>query len=398
MTSKTRKTIRDVSWQGKRAILRVDFNVPFDWATRLISDDARIKAAVPTIDYLREHGASVVICTHLGRPGGQHESHLELQPVVKRLSEFLNIPIQYLHDCVGEIAQSKTKMLNPGEVIVLENLRFFPGEEDNDPNFARGLAQLGDVFVNDAFGTAHRAHASTEGITQHLPSVSGFLMEREISMLTEVLEKPTRPIAVLLGGAKVADKVGVLKKLVAHADALLIGGGMAGTFLSAKGYAVGNSLVEKERIQFCHDIIERTEQLGVELHLPIDVVISERIEPSAERLVVDVNAIPADSAITDIGPKTTKQFISVLSRMRTIVWNGPMGVYEMPAFRQGTEEIAFALASSPSETIIGGGSTSDAVTDLNLAERMTHVSTGGGATLEFLEGKLLPGVVALDNH
>ena len=393
-----KRTVADVEWAGKRALVRVDFNMPLDRDTGAISDDVRVRAALPTIAHIRERSASLVLCTHLGRPGGQPKLELELGPVARRLSELRKAPIEYVHDCVGELARSRATKLRPGEVLLLENLRFYPGEEANDSEFARGLAALADVYVNDAFGTAHRAHASTEGVAHHLPAVAGLLMEREVAMLSGVLEAPARPMAVVLGGAKVSDKIGVLERLVTHVDALLIGGGMAATFLKSQGHDVGASLLEEERIAFCGDIMRHGRDGNVALHLPDDLVVAERLEAGAASRTVPVDQVPAGWAIADIGPSTARAFAEALLPMKTVVWNGPMGVFEVPPFDKGTRAIAQALASSDAVTVLGGGSTAEAVDSLGLADQMTHISTGGGATLEFLEGKTLPGVAVLEDR
>ncbi len=393
-----KRTVTDVEWAGKRALVRVDFNVPLDRGTGAISDDVRVRAALPTIAHLRERGASLVLSTHLGRPGGQPKPELELGRVARRLSELLAAPVEYVHDCVGELARSRATKLRPGELLLLENLRFYPGEEANDPEFSRGLASLADVYVNDAFGTAHRAHASTEGVAHHLPAVAGLLMGREVAMLGGVLNDPVRPMAVVLGGAKVSDKIGVLERLVTHADALLIGGGMAATFLKALGHDVGASLLEEERVSFCGDIMRHGRDAGVALHLPDDLVVAERLEAGAASRTVPVDRVPAGWTIADIGPGTARAFAEALRPMKTVVWNGPMGVFEVQPFDNGTRAIAQALAASDATTVLGGGSTVEAVGSLGLADRMTHISTGGGATLEFLEGKTLPGVAALEDR
>ena len=393
-----KSTIEDVDWAGKRALVRVDFNVPMDRDTNALSDDVRIRAALPTISYLRGHGASLVLCTHLGRPGGQPKPGLELDPIAKRLSRLLEAPVQYVHDCIGELARSRAEALSPGEVLLLENLRFYPGEEANDPEFAKGLAALADVYVNDAFGTAHRAHASTEGVAHHLPPVAGLLIEREVAMLGGVLESPERPMAVLLGGAKVSDKIGVLERLMTHANALIIGGGMSGTFLKAQGHDVGASLLEEERISFCGDTMRRSQEARVALYLPDDVEVTEQLKPWAPSQTVPVSEISDGWSIVDIGPNTIHAFTTVLASMKTVVWNGPMGVFEVPPFDRGTRAVAQTLAASEAVTVLGGGSTAEAVDSMELADRMTHVSTGGGATLEFLEGKVLPGIAALQDR
>ncbi|MDA1215923.1 MAG: phosphoglycerate kinase [Chloroflexi bacterium] len=393
----SKKTINDIDWNGKRALVRVDFNVPMERGTNVISDDVRIRAALPTIQHLTSNGASVVLCTHLGRPGGKVDPALELQTVAKRLSELLEAPVGYVHDCVGAIALEQVEALKPGEVMLLENVRFYPGEEANDVEFAKGLAALADVYVNDAFGTAHRAHASTDGVAHQLPAVAGLLLERELEMLGGVLENPERPLGAIFGGAKVSDKVKVLERLVSQADAIFIGGGMAATFLKAQGHNVGTSLLEEEMVGFCGQILEKAEANGVAVYLPDDVTVTKNLESGAESKKVPVDQVPDGWMIADIGPAAIDTFLSHLPDMGTIVWNGPMGVFEIYPFDKGTEAVAKGVAFSGAVTVIGGGSTAEAVDLLGLAEEMTHVSTGGGASLEFLEGKVLPGVAALDD-
>ena len=390
-----KQTVRDIDWRGKRALVRVDFNVPFERGTTRISDDIRIREALPSINFLRSAGAGVVLCTHLGRPGGQRSADLELGPVAERFAHLLSAKVDYVHDAPGDDARSKAGALKPGEVLLIENLRFWPGEEANDVEFAKALAALGDVYVNDAFGTAHRAHASTEGVAHILPGVAGLLMEKEITFLGGVLEDPKRPLAALLGGAKVSDKIRVLERLIGHADALFVGGGMAATFLKAQGLNIGDSLLEQELVGFCGEVLERAEQAGTPLTLPSDVVIAERLEEGVPTRTVGVDAVPDGWMILDIGPDSADSFAKQLGAMGTVVWNGPMGVFEVPPFHQGTSIVAQGLAAGGAVTVIGGGSTAEAVGALGLADEMTHVSTGGGASLEFLEGKVLPGVAAL---
>ena len=392
-----KKTIKDIDWVGKRALLRVDFNVPMERGTHIISDYSRIRGSLPTISYLRKHGAALVVCTHLGRPNGQHRPDLELGPVARQLSELLAAPVHYVHDCVGEVAQAQAAALEPGCILLLENVRFYPGEESNDPEFARGLAALADVYVNDAFGAAHRNHASTEGVAHHLPAVAGLLMEREITMLGKVLEAPQRPLAMVLGGAKVSDKTGVLERLFANTDALFVGGGIAVTCLKAQGYEVASSALEEEQVKICSDIMQRAKETGIAMFLPTDWVVAERIEPGAAWRTVPVDQVPEGWSIVDIGPESIQAFTLELRTMKTIVWNGPLGVFEVAPFHRGTEAIARALATSDAETIIGGGSTVEAVDKFGLAEQMNHLSTGGGASLEFLAGRVLPGVAALED-
>ncbi len=391
-----KKTVRDVDVHARRVLVRVDFNVPLDKATGAIADDTRIVAALPTISYLRAQGARVILCSHLGRPDGKVVEGLRLGSVGQRLSELLGVPVFKMDDCIGEAVTRAAFSLENGQVLLLENLRFHPEEEANDPAFARALASLAEVFVNDAFGTAHRAHASTEGVTHYLPSVAGFLMEKEIDYLGRAMENPARPFAAIIGGAKVSDKIKVLDNLVSKVNVLLIGGGMANTFLKAQGYEVGQSLVENDRLEVAVAIRSRAQERGIKLGLPVDVVVGDRFAAEAESKVVSAEAVPADWRILDIGPKTIELFRGMLAGCKTVVWNGPMGVFEFPRFAQGTRAVAQMLAASDAVTIIGGGDSAAAAESLGLADRMTHISTGGGASLEFLEGKVLPGVAALN--
>ena len=392
-----KRSVRDVDWQGKRALVRVDFNVPFERGTTVISDDVRLREALPTIRLLRDGGAAVVLVTHLGRPGGTPRSELELGPIAQRLAELLGAPVQYVHDAAGDLAQVQARALQARDVLLVENVRFYAGEERNEPAFAESLARLADVFVNDAFGTAHRAHASTTGVAHYLPSVAGLLMEREIGMLGRVLNDPRRPLAVVLGGAKVSDKIGVLEHLLARTDVLVIGGGMAATFLKAQGLATGQSVVEEDRLDFCRAVLRGAETGGIALHLPQDVVVAQELVPDTESRTVAATAVPEGWLIADIGPGSAREFTDVLGSAGMVVWNGPMGVFEVPPFDRGTRNVAEALAQSDAFTVVGGGSTAEAVAHLGLAGQMDHVSTGGGASLEFLEGRVLPGIAALED-
>ena len=389
-----KQTIRDIEVDGKRVLVRVDFNVELEGSR--ISDDGRLRAALPTIRHLRECGAVVILCSHLGRPSGKVVEDMRLAPIGRRLSELLGVEVTCVDECVGPKVEDAVREAKPGDVLLLENLRFHPEEERNDLDFARSLASVADVFVDDGFGVAHRAHASTEGVTNFLPSVAGFLMEREVEILGSVLESPERPLVVALGGAKVSDKMGVLENFLDKVDTLLIGGGMAGTFLKAKGLPVGNSLVEDERLDLALDMMRRAEENGISLLIPADVVVADSFAAEARSRTVDVEDVPDGWYIMDIGHKTLDVFRAEAARGKTILWNGPMGVFEFQAFSRGTRELAAALASlDGATTILGGGSTAEAVNSLGLADRITHVSTGGGASLEFLEGRTLPGVAAL---
>jgi len=385
-----KKTVRDVKVEGKRVLVRVDFNVPL--AGGRVTDDTRIRAALPTINYLLDHGAKVILMSHLGRPKGKVVDDLRLDPVSDRLAELLGRRVVKLHDCIGPEVEAAVARMQPGDVVLLENTRFHPEETSNDPAFARKLASLADVFINDAFGTAHRAHASTVGVAKYLPSVAGFLMEKEITFLGQALTAPERPFVAILGGAKISDKIGVIDNLLTKVDSLLIGGGMANTFLKAQGYQVGQSLVEDDSLDAAREMLERA---GERLALPVDVVVADRFDAEADSKVVPVGQVPEDWRILDIGPETVELFKQKLAGARTVVWNGPMGVFEFPRFAAGTEAIARILAESGATTIIGGGDSAAAVEQAGLADKMTHVSTGGGAALEFLEGKELPGVAAL---
>ncbi|HLJ58650.1 MAG TPA: phosphoglycerate kinase [bacterium] len=389
-----KKTIRDIEVKGRRVFVRVDFNVPLEGGR--ITDDLRIVASLPTITYLLEHGAAVILASHLGRPKGPDPA-LRMDPVAARLGELLGRPVRKLDDCVGPAVADAVAAMRPGDVVLLENLRFHKEEEANDPAFAKQLAALADVYVNDAFGTAHRAHASTAGIAAFLPAVAGLLMERELQFLGKVLEQPQRPLVVILGGAKVGDKIGVIRNLLRLAQTMLIGGGMCYTFLRAGGAEIGSSLCEADRLDLARELMQEAEQRGVTLVLPVDVVVAERVEAGAPTRVVDARAIPAGWAGVDIGPRTVAAFGAPIASAGTVLWNGPMGVFEIPAFAEGTRAIAKAVAESCGESIVGGGDTGAAVEEFGYTGKMTHVSTGGGASLEFMEGKTLPGVAVLQD-
>jgi len=392
-----KKTIRDVAVARKRALVRVDFNVPLD-AEQHITDDTRIRASLPTIQYLLENGAAVILMSHLGRPKGEVKKKYSLAPAAQRLSELLGRPVQMAPDCIGLEVQSQAQTLRPGQILLLENLRFHKEEEKNDPEFAKQLASLGEVYVNDAFGSAHRAHASTEGVTHSLPGVAGLLMEKEINYLGSALEHPKRPFVSIVGGAKISDKIVVLERLIGMVDKLLIGGGMANTFLKAQGYEIGDSLFEESNVATARDLMTKARQRELELLLPIDVVVADRFEGAANTKVVASNQVEPGWRIMDIGPQTIAAFGQALADAQTIVLNGTLGVAEWPAFAKGTNAMIEALAGRTkggATTIVGGGDSAAAVEQAGAAERMSHVSTGGGASLEFLEGRVLPGVAVL---
>jgi phosphoglycerate kinase len=389
-----KKTVRDVDVAGKKVLVRVDFNVPLDKKTGEITDDTRIKAALPTIKYLIEHKAKVILCSHLGRPKGV-TPELTLKPVAQRLGKLLGEPVQIAGDCIGPRAEGVAAGLKDGEVMLLENLRFHEEEEKNDPAFAKSLASMAEVYVNDAFGTAHRAHASTAGVAKYLPAVAGFLMEKELEYLGKALVGPKRPFAMIVGGAKVSDKITMLENILPKVDSLVIGGGMANTFLKAQGFDVGKSKVEDEQLDFARGLIAKAKEKGVHLLLPIDAVAAEKFDAGSPSQTVPVDKVPKDWQILDIGPQTVSRFSEEIKKAHTVVWNGPVGVFEFAAFARGTQAMASILAKLDATTIIGGGDTAAAVERQGLADKMTHVSTGGGASLEFLEGKTLPGVAAL---
>jgi phosphoglycerate kinase len=388
-----KKTIRDIDWSGKRALVRCDFNVPLDDKLH-ITDDIRIREAVPTIKYLVDHGAKVILCSHLGRPKGKVNEDMRLTPVAARLGELLGKPVKRLDDCVGPEVEAAVAAMKPGDVVLLENLRFYAQEEKNDPAFAEKLAKLGDVWVNDAFGTAHRAHASTAGVAAYLEGVAGLLLEKEIKFLGDAVTNPERPFVAILGGAKVSDKIAVIDNLLTKADTILIGGGMANTFFKAKGYEMGDSLVETDSVAYAAELIQKA---GDKIVLPVDVVVADSFSADARKKTVPANSVEKGWRVLDIGPKSVALFASKIKGAKTVVWNGPMGVFEMAPFAEGTFAIAKALADTQATTIVGGGDSAAAVEQSGLAQRMTHISTGGGASLEFLEGKELPGIAALSN-
>lgn len=392
-----KKTVRDIDVRGKKVIVRCDFNVPV--SEGVITDDTRIKAALPTISYLKEHGAAIILMSHLGRPKGKADMQYTLRPVAERLSQLMGENVNFVSSpkVVDDGVKDAANALKPGEIMLLENVRFRKEETDNEAGFAGELASLGDIFVNDAFGTAHRAHASTAGIASCLPAVSGFLIEKEVRFLGNAVENPSRPFVAIMGGAKVGDKISVIKNLLNKVDTLIIGGGMAYTFIKAMGQEIGTSILDADSIDLAKELLEEAKVKGVELLLPVDVVCAKEFKNDAETVVADIKAIPADMMGLDIGPKSVELFKKAISKAATIVWNGPMGVFEMENYAKGTYAIAEALSRSDAITVIGGGDSAAAVEQFGLADKMTHISTGGGASLEFLEGKELPGIAVLQD-
>ncbi len=394
-----KQTVRDINVAGKRVLVRVDFNVPLD-NEQHITDDTRIRASLPTITYLLDAGAAVILMSHLGRPKGAVVASMRMAPIAQRLSELLGRPVQTAEESVGPEVEAQAKSLQSGQVLLLENLRFHKEEEKNDPAYAQQLAALGDLYVNDAFGSAHRAHASTEGVAHFLPAVAGFLMEKEINFLGSALENPQRPFVAIIGGAKVSDKIMVLERLITLVDTLLIGGGMANTFFKAEGYEIGDSLYEESKVDVARDLLNKARQRGIEFLLPTDVVVADRFANDAHIRVVPSDQVPPAWRILDIGPATIAAFRAALQKAQTIIWNGTLGVAEMPNFAKGTDATIEMLAERTKDgatTIIGGGDSAAAVEQAGAADKMTHVSTGGGASLEFLEGRILPGVAALQD-
>lgn len=391
-----KKSVKDIDLKGKRVFCRVDFNVPMKDGQ--ITDETRIRAAIPTIQYLIDQGAKVLLASHLGRPKGQVVEEMRLTPVAKRLSELLGKDVKKVDEAYGEAVKAEVATLNDGDVMLLENVRFYPGEEKNDPELARSFAELADVYVNDAFGAAHRAHASTEGIAHHLPAVSGLLMEKELDVLGKALSNPERPFTAIIGGAKVKDKIGVIDNLLEKVDNLIIGGGLAYTFVKAQGHEVGKSLLEEDKIELAKEFMKKAEEKGVKFHMPVDAVVADDFSEDANTKVVPINEIPADWEALDIGPETAENYSRVIQDSKLVIWNGPMGVFEMTKFAGGTKAVAEALAeANDTYSVIGGGDSAAAVEKFHLADRMSHISTGGGASLEFMEGKVLPGVVALND-
>ncbi|MCR4428731.1 MAG: phosphoglycerate kinase [Caldiserica bacterium] len=391
------RRLQDFDVKSKRALVRVDFNVPLDKKTGEITDDTRIKASLPTINYLLSQNARVILMSHLGRPDGKVVESLRMGKVAARLGELLGKEVLVAPDCVGQEVESLALGLKDGQILMLENLRFHPEEEKNDPEFARNLSKLGEIYVNDAFATAHRAHASTEGVAHFLPSCAGFLMQKEFDYLSKALENPAKPFLAITGGAKVSDKLKLLFNLLSRVDILLIGGGMAYTFLKARGFSIGSSLCEDELLEKAKEILDQATKSGVELLLPLDLVVARDLNNPADSLIVSIEEIPPDYGGVDIGPKTRELFKERIKNAKTIVWNGPVGVFEVPPFDEGSREIALALTQSGALTIVGGGDTAAAVEKFGLAEKISHVSTGGGASLEFLEGRPLPGIEVLKN-
>lgn len=389
------KTIEDISVESKKVLVRVDFNVPLNEKGE-ITDETRIQAALPTIKYLLDHHAKVILCSHLGRPKGEVKPEFSLAPVAKRLQVLLDTKVTFAKDVIGPSADEAVANIQDGEVVLLENLRFHKEETKNDPEFAKKLASYADIFVNDAFGTAHRAHASTEGVTHYLPSVAGFLIKKELEFMGGALENPQRPFVAILGGAKIADKIPVIENLFNKVDCLIIGGGMANTFLAAQGYHMGKSLVDADSIGLANELLKKAKLKGVKILLPIDVVAADAFSNDAKTVMVPVDSIPEGYMALDVGSSTTMIFAEEINRAKTVIWNGPMGVAEMPNFAGGTRAVAEALASTSATTIIGGGDSAAAVKNLGFGDKMSHISTGGGASLEFLEGKELPGIAALD--
>lgn len=389
-----KKTIRDIAVKGKKVLLRVDFNVPITDSGE-ITDDTRIRASLPTIKYLIGQNATVIVCSHLGRPDGKIVESMRMRPVARRLSELLGKQVACAADCIGAEVEQEISRMRSGDILMLENLRFHPEEEKNSPEFAAALAKPAEVFVNDAFGTMHRAHASTTGVTKYLPAVAGFLVEKELNYMGKALEKPERPFVAIVGGAKISDKIALFENILGKVDSLLIGGGMANTFLKAKGLEVGSSLVENDKLELANNIIKETSSNRVKLLLPSDVMVASALDEKSEQKIVPVTAVPAKWFIVDIGPGTIELFRAELGSSKTVIWNGPMGMYEMPRFASGTRAVAQILSRIKATTIVGGGSTAEAVQEMGLTGKMTHVSTGGGASLNFLAGKVLPGVAAL---
>ncbi|MGG7620677.1 phosphoglycerate kinase [Bacillus coreaensis] len=391
-----KKSVKDIELKGKRVFCRVDFNVPMKDGQ--ITDETRIRAALPTIQYLTEQGAKVILASHLGRPKGAVVEEMRLTPVAGRLSELLGKDVKKADEAYGDSVKALVSEMAEGDVLLLENVRFYAGEEKNDPELAKAFAELADVYVNDAFGAAHRAHASTEGIAHHLPAVSGLLMEKELDVLGKALSNPERPFTAIIGGAKVKDKIGVIDNLLEKVDNLIIGGGLAYTFIKAQGHEIGKSLLEADKMDLALSFIKKAEEKGVKFYMPVDAIVADDFSDSANKKAVGIDEIPADWEALDIGPKTAELYSNVIKESKLVIWNGPMGVFELDSFANGTKAVAEALAASEGTySVIGGGDSAAAVEKFNLADKMSHISTGGGASLEFMEGKVLPGVVALND-
>lgn len=390
-----KKTMKDIDVKGQRVFVRVDFNVPM--ADGAITDETRIRAAIPTIEYLVEQGAKVILASHLGRPKGEVKEDMRLTAVGIRLAELMGKPVTKLDESIGQAVEEAVANMQDGDILLLENVRFHAGEEKNDPTLAQQFAQLADIYVNDAFGAAHRAHASTEGIAKHIAAVSGFLMQKELDVLGKALSNPEHPFTAIIGGAKVKDKIGVIESLLEKVDHLIIGGGLSFTFIKAQGHDIGKSLLEEDKIELAKSFIEKAKEKGVQLHMPVDAVVANEFSQDAETQIVDVDAIPADWMGLDIGPKTAANYAEVIKNSKLIIWNGPMGVFEMDKFANGTKTVADAMATTAGYTVIGGGDSAAAVEKFEVADKMDHISTGGGASLELMEGKELPGIVALND-
>lgn len=392
-----KKTVKDIDVNGKKVLVRCDFNVPLDSETGKITDNRRIRAALPTIQYLLDHNAKVILCSHLGRPKGEFNQKYSLKPVAEELSRLLNRDVKLAKDVIGESAKELTSNMKEGDIVLLENVRFHKEEEQNDPEYSKALASMAEIYVNDAFGTAHRAHSSTTGVADYLPAVSGFLIEKELEFLGGALENPKHPFVAILGGAKVSDKIGVIENLLDKVDTLIIGGGMAYTFYKAQGHHIGTSICEEDKLDLARSILEKAKQKGVELLLPVDNHVSSEYSNDGEEKIVNSTEIPDGFMGLDIGPKTIEKFEAAVKDAKTVVWNGPLGVCEFDKFATGTKAVATMLSKIDATTIIGGGDSAAAIEKLGLADKMTHISTGGGASLEFLEGKILPGIDCLEN-
>ena len=392
-----KKTVKDIDVNSKKVLVRCDFNVPIDSETGKITDNRRIRAALPTIQYLLDHNAKVILCSHLGRPKGEFNLKYSLKPVAEELSKLLNKDVKLAKDVIGESAKELTSNMKEGDILLLENVRFHKEEEQNDPEYSKALASMAEIYVNDAFGTAHRAHSSTTGVADYLPAVSGFLIEKELEFLGGALENPAHPFVAILGGAKVSDKIGVIENLLDKVDTLIIGGGMAYTFYKAQGHHIGTSICEEDKLDLAKNILEKAQEKGVQLLLPVDNHVSSEYSNNGEEKMVDSTEIPDGFMGLDIGPKTIEKFEEAVKDAKTVVWNGPLGVCEFDKFATGTKAVATMLSKIEATTIIGGGDSAAAIEKLGLADKMTHISTGGGASLEFLEGKTLPGIACLQD-